>query len=523
MLGILNGEQLKMATIREIMEHPEGYLCGEQKKVYSIDTAGPIMVRGCAGSGKTLVAIARARFLDSYAHGLFGHAKIGFFTYDTSLRKEVTRYLENTKIKVDNIDRWVNKFLREQRGYKIGMLPTNPGWNGKFHLCLQQAKLKVFGKQSGRAICMKSNGFYKDEIEWIKYRQIEDEETYLNTPRVGRGTADRVSSEDRHLLWGLKVAYDEYASAKGLMLFEDLINAAVKELQKRPLSEDELFSYVIVDEAQDFTLAKLRLISLITAGLPEKKNLTLFADAAQQIYQCGFSWKEANISIAGRRSYAFNKNYRNTRQIAEAACSLMSHEEDQRDMTQMELPAKSGEKPLLVISVRKEAVLDVLIKKIAAVPQGERIAFAAYGKKNLDELKMILERKGFGVRLNGKLFMNPFELDALLDSNDEANAAVSAKAVGATERNRILDVYSLYKLKGLQFEHVVLWDITEGSFPPLTGHLNEYSRFRMLLYVAMTRACSTLTLCSFGKPSPLLREIDSSLLDVKQVTGDNKR
>lgn len=89
-----------MATIREIMEHPEGYLCGEQKKVYSIDTAGPIMVRGCAGSGKTLVAIARAKFLDSYAHGLFGHAKIGFFTYDTSLREKCLDILKTRRLRL---------------------------------------------------------------------------------------------------------------------------------------------------------------------------------------------------------------------------------------------------------------------------------------------------------------------------------------------------------------------------------------------------------------------------------------
>lgn len=434
----------------------------------------------------------------------------------------MSRYLKNTKVEVDNVDRWAMNFLRK-RGFMNGKLPRNLRWNDESCSCLQQAKSKVFGKQSERAICMKSNGFYEDEIKWIKYRQIEDEATYLNTPRVGRGTADRVSNEDRHLLWGLKVAYDEYASARGLMLFEDLINAAVRELQKRPLSEDELFSYVIVDEAQDFTLAKLRLISLITAGSPETKNLTLFADAAQQIYQCGFSWKEANISIAGRRSYVFNKNYRNTRQIAEAAGSLMSHEEDQREMTQMELPAKSGEKPLLVIGARREAVLDVLLKKIAAVPQGESIAFAAYGKKNLNELKMILERQGFGVRLNGKQFMNPFELDALLDSNDETKTSEPAKTVVTTARKRVLDVYSLLKIKGLQFDHVVLWNITAGNFPPLAEQPNEYSRFRMRLYVAMTRACNTLTLCSFGKPSPLLREIDSSLLDVKRVTGDDKR
>ena len=70
-------------------EAPEARLCGEQKKVYRIDPTGTVLVRGSAGSGKTLVAMARARFLDAYAHGgLFDDckAKTGFFVYNTSLR-----------------------------------------------------------------------------------------------------------------------------------------------------------------------------------------------------------------------------------------------------------------------------------------------------------------------------------------------------------------------------------------------------------------------------------------------------
>ena len=50
-----------------ILSEPEIHLKGEQKKVYRLPSNGPELVKGSAGSGKTLVAIARARYLRNLA------------------------------------------------------------------------------------------------------------------------------------------------------------------------------------------------------------------------------------------------------------------------------------------------------------------------------------------------------------------------------------------------------------------------------------------------------------------------
>ena len=477
----------------DVLKKPEEHLKGEQKKVYRLEPSGPVLVKGGAGSGKTLVAIARARFLNEYAHSLFGVAKVGFFTYDKSLRDEVASYIGTTSIVVDNIDRWVNRFLRG-RGYAIGRLPGKET-RQEFSACMAQAKAKAFDAHSERAIFQKRNDFYEDEIAWIKGRQIEDEETYLKTPRTGRGTADRVVAEDRRYLWALKKAYDECIAANGLEMYEDLVNAAVKSITATPLTEEESFSYVIVDEAQDFTLAKLRLISLITNGTPETKSMTMFADAAQKIYQSGFSWKEANISVHRGRSYEFTKNYRNTRQIAEAAYSLIAHEEDKSEMTPMDLPEKQGEKPLLLIGSNQALLVNELVRKVNQIPQNEKVVFAAYGNRELAVLKALLESRGFVV---------------------DSYGATNRHALNLSGK-RVVYVRSLCKLKGLQFDHVFLWNLTEGQFPPGSDADKDISRFRMLLYVAMTRACETLTLISFGTPAALVNEIDPTLLTIKRI------
>lgn len=72
-----------------------------------------------------------------------------------------------------------------------------------------------------------------------------------------------MTREDRHLLWKFKEIFDEKLRSLNCNLFADRIILAINELKKKTLVSDELFDHVIVDEAQDFTLAKLRLISLI--------------------------------------------------------------------------------------------------------------------------------------------------------------------------------------------------------------------------------------------------------------------
>ena len=93
----------------DILREPEIHLKGEQKKVYCLPSNGPVLVKGSAGSGKTLVAIARARYLRNLTQqDMFSrNVRIAFFTYDKSLRDEVVTYFNDPKIYVNNIGSWV--------------------------------------------------------------------------------------------------------------------------------------------------------------------------------------------------------------------------------------------------------------------------------------------------------------------------------------------------------------------------------------------------------------------------------
>ena len=57
-------------------------LIGEQKRVLFLQVTEPIQIKGVAGSGKTTVALYRAKHLIDTQSNLFQEAKVVIFTYN---------------------------------------------------------------------------------------------------------------------------------------------------------------------------------------------------------------------------------------------------------------------------------------------------------------------------------------------------------------------------------------------------------------------------------------------------------
>ncbi len=105
-------------------------LTGEQKKVLFLPATNPIQIKGVAGSGKTTIAMYRAKhLLDTYSD-LFQEAEIMIFSYNNSLTQYIQSllpyviggYQETTdvrkasnrglKVKVSTFHKWSYSFLR---------------------------------------------------------------------------------------------------------------------------------------------------------------------------------------------------------------------------------------------------------------------------------------------------------------------------------------------------------------------------------------------------------------------------
>ena len=80
-----------------------------------------------------------------------------------------------------------------------------------------------------------------------------------------------------------------------------------------------LYDFIIVDEAQDISVAQLRLL----AAMARKPDALFFAgDLGQRIFQMPFSWKSMGVNIQGRSS-VLKINYQTSHQIRQSADKLL--------------------------------------------------------------------------------------------------------------------------------------------------------------------------------------------------------
>jgi len=80
------------------------------------------------------------------------------------------------------------------------------------------------------------------------------------------------------------------------------------------------FDCIVVDEAQDISVAQLGFLAAIGGG---RENGLFFAgDLGQRIFQQPFSWKALGVNILGRSS-TMRINYRTSHQIRKQADLLL--------------------------------------------------------------------------------------------------------------------------------------------------------------------------------------------------------
>jgi len=77
-----------------------------------------------------------------------------------------------------------------------------------------------------------------------------------------------------------------------------------------------------VDEVQDLTLVGVRLLHALVGDAPN--GLLLVGDAQQAVYPGGFRLADAGIDIRGDRGQVLRTNYRNSKQILDAALTVVA-------------------------------------------------------------------------------------------------------------------------------------------------------------------------------------------------------
>lgn len=484
---------------RTTLDRLEGYCQGRLKRLMlnleddqrvhvNRSSDGPHLLRGCAGSGKTTVALYRAIKCAESGEKTF------FLTFNRTLANAAQTLMEEligplpSHLQVRNIDRWLFSFLRT-RGIEVSIIDEK-----EQKRILEDVMSRIPDEESPQRRRMSAD-FIKDEIaRVIKSNGLTTEQEYLSIRRYGRETALRAKA--RAVVWKVYEAYQQEITRMQRMDLQDLVLRAHEELHREPL--DKPFSHVIIDEAQDLTAMHIRVaVQLMRADtvMANENDIFLVGDVSQTLYTRGFSWRQAGLQLQGRSS-SLRRNYRNTKQIAEAAASLNSHNQIARtseDYVDPESTQRQGPTPFVL-------KCDVKDREFRAV--GEKILNLAGGN---------------GFRISDFAVICP--TNRLCD--DAASRLLAMEIPVVAHRDDSFDILAeavkiltIHSAKGLEFPVVFVLGLHEGLLPRTistnddderTEHLEQE---RTILYVAMTRAAEALYLVtSEPDPSRFLAEV----------------
>ena len=231
------------------------------------------------------------------------------------------------------------------------------------------------------------------------------------------------------------------------------------------------YEHLMVDEVQDFSPLELAVLLDATSA---QRSVTLAGDTAQAIApEHGFSnWAELLdfLEIAHERVEPLRVSYRSTREIVDCAEHVLG-------------PLMGDVRP---VAPRAGAP----VESFGFASTGECAEFLSHALKELVRAEpeasvALLARHPEQARLYYEA-LTQAEVPALrlVDNQDFTFTAG-------------IDVTDVRQSKGLEFDIVILLEVTEASYPASDDA-------RRLLHVAMTRAAHQLWVTHTGAPSPLL-------------------
>lgn len=471
-------------------------LTGEQKRILTLPLQNPILIKGVAGSGKTTVAIHRAKHLILSNNNLFSSIHIGIFSYTKSLVKYVQSILGETsfssEISVTTFHKWAYRFLGDN---KFWLNHSTLSRKSEIESIINAILFELKRQHPAGSVLLKPVEFFIEEISWLKGRLIIERQDYIDAKRTGRGTADRVTVNDKELIWLVYESYGSKLKEKSLVDFDDYAIESIKIIDSLT-SFKHPFSHIVIDEAQDLTAAQLLLLTKIVD--PDNNSITIIADAAQRIYKSGFAWSDIGLNVRGGRSVELKQNYRNTKQIAEAALSLLSHDPQNSDFSEHLLPLREGPIPTVRHVNGSAAQCSELIKYISEINLSkETVVFLHRNRRGVEDI-----------------------LSFLRQQNHQCTNIISSPLADIKPAG----IYgcTMSSIKGLEFDNVVICDLNDDIMPYPGGFTDEndelhISTERRLLYTCMTRARNKLTLLSTGKPCRYFLEIDHSKVEVHRA------
>jgi len=444
------------------------YLHPSQRRLVKANFNGPARVLGGAGTGKTVVAMHRAKHLASLCSET---EKVLFTTFTKSLindikgnLQKICSYDEIKKIEVIHLDAWCHNYLKA-KNYKHEVVYGSPSQKGH----PLQRKLWEQALEENHSDKF-SSSFLREE--WEKVIQYHDLETFIDYSRIPRtGRRERLSRIQRKAIWPVFNEYRTLLNENQLWEAPDMMRAARSILDANKLNAG--FKHIIVDEIQDFHPQAFRLLrSMVPADQFPKNDLFLVGDGHQNIYGHRIVLSQLGIDIRGRGK-RLRLNYRTPEETRRWASSILNGVEvddldGSQDNSRGYRSVLSGPDPVFKPCQSFDSEIQAIKDWIDSIKDNNAehvICIAARTNSECESYREALESEGQAVhRITDKEH----------DTSDPKPVRIA----------------TMHRIKGLEFDHVCLAGLRSIKWAEM-GEQRRFG-FRCLLHVAATRTKNSL-------------------------------
>ena len=457
------------------------FLHPAQRETVERAYSGPARVTGSAGTGKTIVALHRAVHL--------------------------ARSNPTSRILLTTFSKALANALRGKLTHLAG---NQPGIAGRIHVqALTGVGYDLYAQLFGQPTLASSSvvqslitkaaediaeprfsshflfGEWTDVVDAWRLTSWDD---YRDVSRLGRKT--RIGGKQRETLWAVFEQVRAGLRDRKLVTWADIFGRLADHYGSGAAAP---FDFVVVDEAQDISVAEARLLGALARDRPDA--LFFAGDIGQRIFQQPFSWKSLGLDVRGRSS-TLRINYRTSHQIRSHADRLL---------------------PISVTDV--DGMTESRRGTVSVFDGAEPIV------QTFDDMGD--EQAAVGAWIAARIAEGclPHEIGVFVRSDAEmkrARAATKLSGASAVELSdkveaepHKLAVCTMHLAKGLEFRAVVVMACDDEVIPDQDriervadeSDLQEvYDTERHLLYVACTRARDHLLVTGVNPASEFLED-----------------
>lgn len=460
----------------------------------------------------------------------------------------IPQWFNQTTEEYKNSMEMKKKWFSENRKQLVETFAHEYNWREptKFTELLKSRLIEKIQTKSNEEIVFSPKD-YKEIITMIwktGFTLIEDMANFITIAKIYDLTPENIKQRLREEHWSSKqrtfanlvlpiyIEYEKTLSEYDKIDFEDMINKAIEELDKNPKLKADAYDHILIDEYQDISAQRNKLIKKI---LDRNPNCKLFCVGDDWQSIMAFAGSNVNYFVNFASIFEdpaiqiISTNYRNDRTIVKAGTSLIRN--NKAHQIQKPTQAKKDDtKEIVVISCPKRNDCGDRFYEEIAYDCINRIKI--YLQNGYSPEDILVLTRFMRTRIKSR-YQFLAHIITFIEHAKQKDLELSCGHANITSRVRLLTVH---KSKGLEAKVVFILDVTKGTygFPseiedptifdiarieePSQDSLEEERR---LFYVGITRAIDDLYIytCDSAK-SQFLDEIDGYTKEIQIGTTD---